>query len=211
MIVIDGGKLPAVGLGLPHVLHLGGQRSYSGFVQNRQFGGGRPGVESASTSHIAHVYVGDVRDSVVIHIVNDSGVHVVDRAVVSKLVMIPIPALIAAADITVAVIDAAVVANVMTPIPVVPAIATVVISPVGRGPKRTHKRRNYPCAGYPIIAGGRVRPVPRGPNVILARTFGLTVFRQRWRSLLSFHGGFGGIVVVGVVVVVLPVILIGGS
>jgi hypothetical protein len=42
--MIDFGKLGAVGLGLPHMLNLGRQRSYPRFVQDSYFGGRWPDV-----------------------------------------------------------------------------------------------------------------------------------------------------------------------
>jgi hypothetical protein len=55
--------------------------------------------------------------------VNDRVVDVRDPAVVIELIMVPISAVVPAADIPVAIIDAAIVANVAAPESTMPSIA----------------------------------------------------------------------------------------
>jgi hypothetical protein len=210
MILIDCGKLGAVRFGLPHVLNLGWKRGYAGFVQDGQFGRRGPYVESASTSHIAHSHVRDIGDLVVVDIVNNGDVDVVHRAVVSEPILVPISSFVAAAPVTEAVIDAAVVADMLTPISMVPLIATTPERPVRRRPKRANIGSNHPYAGHPVIAGGSVRPATGRPHVILAGTFGLAVLGNRRRRLFGRDRRFGGIGVAGVGVVVLIVRLVVG-
>jgi hypothetical protein len=66
--------------------------------------------------------------------VNDGDVDVRDLAVVVELIVVPIPAVVAAANITVAVVHAAVVADVATPIPLMPPVTARVIAPVSGSP-----------------------------------------------------------------------------
>ena len=53
----------------------------------------------------------------VVHVVNDSFIDIVHRAVVEKAVVVPTPAFVALSKITEAIIDPAVEANHRTPIP----------------------------------------------------------------------------------------------
>jgi hypothetical protein len=57
-------------------------------------------------------------------------VHVGDPAVVVELIVIPIPAVITATDVTVAVIHTTVVADITAPITTMPSIAVTVITPI---------------------------------------------------------------------------------
>jgi hypothetical protein len=66
--------------------------------------------------------------------VNDGDVDVGHLAVVVELVVIPKSAVVAAADIAVSVVHAAVVTNVTAPIPLMPPVAAGIIAPVSRSP-----------------------------------------------------------------------------
>jgi hypothetical protein len=55
-----------------------------------------------------------------VHIPHNCGVYVGNGAVVEEVVVVPVAAIIAAANISVPVIDAAVIANVRAPIATVP-------------------------------------------------------------------------------------------
>jgi hypothetical protein len=115
--------------------------------------------------------------------VNDGGVDVGDLAVVIELVVIPITAIIAAADIAVSVIHAAVVADVTAPIPLVPTITARIFAPVSWRPQRPSVRSKGPNSRNPVITGRRIGPVARRPNVVWVRTGRLLIFRQRRRWL----------------------------
>jgi hypothetical protein len=71
---------------------------------------------------------------VVINIVNNGGVHVVHRAVIGKITLVPISPLVTAPYITVAVINSAIEAHVLTPIAVMPVISPAAICPIRRRP-----------------------------------------------------------------------------
>src|SRR4051812_39554890 len=90
---------------------------------------------------------------------------VIDAAVVIEIPAVPIAAFIAFTEITEAVIDAAVEANVRAPIAGVPKICAAVKPPVTRGPQEARLRRDHPGAGHPKISVRAIRPVTGGPDV----------------------------------------------
>jgi hypothetical protein len=95
--------------------------------------------------------------------VNNGSIYVVHSAVVSELTPVPISSFIATTNITRAVVDSAIKADVRTPISVVPAISTTTERPIRRRPKRANIGGNHPYARYPIIAGGSISPVTGRP------------------------------------------------
>jgi hypothetical protein len=119
-----------------------------------------------------------VDDRVVIDVVDCRRVHVVDGTVVIKAIAVPITTLITEACVPTAVVDAAVVTDMATPvsavIPVSMAIAIEV--PVTRCPKRALVGRINPCARHPVIAIRGVVPVTRCPDVAVTGTLWLIVF-----------------------------------
>src|ERR1700680_3494804 len=97
-------------------------------------------------------------------------VHVHHRAVVAEGPARPHPA--PETDTTVAktVVDAAVEADMGTPIARMPGVYTASQSPIARGPQHTHARRRHPHAGYPVVAHRSVGPVPGSPKHSVSRT-----------------------------------------
>jgi len=144
-------------------LNLRRNRRYALLVQHCQFGGRGANVESAGATGIAHFGSSVIGDVVIVDIVNDGCIHIVDGAVIVERTSVPISALIAAAHITEAVIDTAIVTNVRTPIPVMPEIAAANERPIRRGPERADVRSNDPRSGNPVITAGSVPPVTGSP------------------------------------------------
>jgi hypothetical protein len=140
--------------------------------------------------------------------VDNVDVYIVHDAVVMKYVSVPISAFIAVAHVTESVIDAAIETDMGCPIAAIPAIMLIGVSPIWRGPKRADIRRQNPRSGDPIIALGCVTPIARRPNVVLAGTWRLGVFRYGRRGLLSINGLFAICGVVCPNIVVLIVILV---
>lgn len=146
-------ELLTVGRCLLHMLSLRWNRSEPLLMQDGHFRPRRPHVQPASTAVVADPVIGCVVcDAVVINVVNVSHVHIVYRAVVVERTPVPISALIPMTDVTEAVVDTSVEANVRTPISMVPTIAAATIPPVRRRPQPTHVGSHYPRAGHPIIA-----------------------------------------------------------
>src|SRR5665647_2814532 len=93
------------------------------------------------------------------------------------MVVVPISAVITETYVAKAVVDAAVISDVATPITAVITIAAAVESPVARGPQSPLVRRVDPRTGNPIIAITGVSPVAGGPDIVIAGSRGLLVTR----------------------------------
>jgi hypothetical protein len=97
----------------------------------------------------------------------------------------PVAALVAKANVAKAVIDAAIVADILAPVAVVKPIMVMPVAPVSGRPERTLIRRLDPCAGHPVIAGWPPGPVSGRPQVAVAGSRGLVVVGQGRRRLGS--------------------------
>jgi hypothetical protein len=119
-------------------------------------------------------------DRLVIDVRDIGDVNVGHAAVVKEAVAAPIPAEKSYTRITEAVIDAAIEADVRSPITAIPDVQTVIPAPVARSPKHAD-RSKHPRAGHPVVAIVVIpRPVARRPDVALCWTDGLHINRQ-WR------------------------------
>jgi hypothetical protein len=185
MVLVYRGELGTIGRGLLPLLDLRRNRGYTLLVQHRDLCSRGSGIEPTGT--VIADSAGVVGNSIVINVVNNRGIHIVNRAVVVEHIPVPISALITMAHITVAVIDAAIVADMRAPVSTVPAIATAAEGPVRRRPKRADIGSNHPCAWHPIITFGRIRPVTGCPYIIVAGAFGLAVFGERRRWLFRLN------------------------
>jgi hypothetical protein len=126
-----------------------------------------------------------VRDAAVIDVVHHGDVDVVDGAVVVEVASAPVTALVAVANVTKAVIDAAIVADVLAPVAGVKAVGVIPESPVAGGPERALIGSLNPCAGHPEIAVGRPGPIAGSPYITVARILWLVVDEQRRRRLVG--------------------------
>ena len=69
-----------------------------------------------------------------VDVVHDGDIDIVVRAVVVEVAAAPVATLVADADISKSVVDAAIVADVGAPVATVKAIAVMVVTPVAGGP-----------------------------------------------------------------------------
>src|ERR1700682_6224679 len=99
----------------------GGCRSVT-LVRGCLFPGARAGSDSPRTAVVADTIHGVVDHGLVVNIVNVRDVHIVHRAVVIEGTVIPISALIAAAAVAKAVVDAPVEADMRTPVADIPGV-----------------------------------------------------------------------------------------
>jgi hypothetical protein len=145
----------------------------------------RPIIQSAPPAIEAHPRrVEVVRDPVVIYIANHRHIHTTHSGVVVEAPAAPVAAFIPIAVVAEPIIHATVEPDVRAPITVIPAIVIAGITPVARGPQRTDIRRHHPRAGNPVVpAVGRIGPVARRPQVVVARSFGLVVLGNRRRRV----------------------------
>ena len=148
-------KISAILLRHLYLPHLRGHRRRVLFVERSgKFGGSRSGLYAAGTvvAHAVHNR-GVVDVGVVVHIANHGRVHVVGGAVVSEVVSVPVAALVSVAGVAMAVIDAAVVADVASPVAAMPAVTSAVEVPEPGCPERAFIRRRDPHPGNPVISG----------------------------------------------------------
>ena len=96
----------------------------------------------------------------------------------------PVAALVADAGIAIAVINAAIEADVRTPIATVEAVTVIVVAPLAGGPERALIGSLHPHAGNPIVAGLSIGPVAGGPEIVVAGSLRLIVFGQGRRRLI---------------------------
>src|SRR6185437_12651522 len=143
-------------------------------------------IDAAAAAVIAHAMH---RMSAVTDVVVDNGplVHGPNAttdsghgAVVVEAVAAPVATEVADADIAEAVVDAAVVADMQSPVAGMEAIPSAVPAPIRRRPKRAVVRRFNPCARNPVVAIRSPRPVAGGPDVVRTWCGWLVVFGQ-WR------------------------------
>ena len=168
--IVDLGELGAVLTGSLLVLNLGAGHLdvlfASSLTITRRFLGADTAIATVITdARVVYVIVGDAG---VVGIVNDGHVDVIDGAVVSETIAIPAPAIVAFADVAVAVVNAAVESDVGPPIAGIPVIAATAPTPIARGPKDTYPRRSDPGARHPIVVVIVVCPIARRPDVAFA-------------------------------------------
>jgi len=97
---------------------------------------GRMITEPATPAVVTHPRVViDIRDAIVIDVVNDIFVHMANCGVVVKSMVAPIAALIPVTVVAVTVIHPAVESYVWTPVAVIPAVSTPIVAPVTRRPQ----------------------------------------------------------------------------
>ena len=178
-------KLGPVGAGCMLILHLSPHRRSMRLIHCHPLRGPRRNpnaTRSAVETHMIVVCVVD--DGVVIDVVHDRDIHVVDRAVVVEVSAAPVAALVAVAGVTKAVVDAAIVADVLAPVATVEPVRVIPIAPVAGGPKCALVGSLNPCAGHPIIAVRRPGPVARRPDVVVAGIVRLVVVEKGRRRLV---------------------------
>jgi hypothetical protein len=165
-------------------------------AHHRQFLWRGPRLDSAAPAVVANPVAPVVRDLIVVNIMSDVDVDVRYRPVVVEPALIPIGAVIAAAGISIPVIDAAIVADVRTPIARVPMVVPTIETPPRRRPERIYIRGQNPRSGNPIVTSVRIAPGTGRPYVIVARSGRLAVIGERRRGFRSLDGLFVGIVLI---------------
>jgi hypothetical protein len=189
--LVDLGKVAAVGFGGPRMLDLGCHGRRVLLPNRHDLRRPRSSLDAAPAAVVAHIVHdgGVVDDFVVVDVVDNRRIHVVDGPVVGEVVVVPVAALIPEANVAEAVVDAAVVADVATPISTVKTVPAAIIAPIRRCPQSALVRCIDPRAGDPIVALGSVVPIARGPDIVVTRRRRLLVLRQWGRGLGSVSYG----------------------
>src|SRR5580704_16134610 len=123
----------------------------------------RTAVE-AGVNVIVHDY-----GAVDVDVVHDSFFHMDDCGVVGEAATAPLAANEADTAVPEAVVNAAIEADVGSPIASVPGIYAATPTPVTRSPEQADARRCDPNARYPVVASGTVRPIAGRPHIALNR------------------------------------------
>src|SRR5208283_3362558 len=82
-----------------------------------------------------------------------------------------------------AVVDAAIVADVLAPVARVKPVEVIPVAPVAGGPECALVGSLDPCAGHPVIAIWRPGPVAGSPDIAVTRNGRLVVIGQGRRRL----------------------------
>ena len=106
----------------------------------------------------------------VVNIVNVGDIDVVHRSVVIELAVVPASTFVAMAEISVTVSDAAIEANLRTPIAFMEKESVTTPKPIRRSPEIADFGSQYPRARNPVVVAVIVviGPVARSPDVTLA-------------------------------------------
>jgi hypothetical protein len=134
-------------------------------------------VGAAVEADISHS--GVVDHGLVIGLVMWTLPKIVHRSVVAEHAAPPKAAGVAHTGIAKSVIDAAIKANVRTPIARVPGVDAVVPTPIAWRPKQAHRRRLYPRPRHPVV---RPRPRNRASRYSPGRELAADLDRQNGRS-----------------------------
>lgn len=183
--MVDAGELSLVGTGSMLILHLRLHWRSVFFMASRQFRGAGSHRQSTLPAGKADTRRAPVfTDRMAVDVVHDCDVDVVDRTVVVKMAALPVAALVADTHVAEAVVDSAVVADVRTPVASVKSVMVMPVAPVARGPESPLIGSLNPHAGYPVVAALTPCPVPRRPEIVVARSLRLVVVGQRRRRLI---------------------------
>ena len=126
----------------------------------------RASANPAVSAVIADVVVRSVvDDGLVVDIVNIRDVHVIHRAVVVEAAVVPISALIADATVAEAVVDAAVEADIRTPVAFIPGKGVAAPTPIARRPEKANFGSHHPRTRHPEVAFVSVSPVAGRPQI----------------------------------------------
>jgi len=151
---------------------------------------GRSGGDSALPVE-ARVVVVD-GDGPVIGVVNNRCVHARDGCVVGEVPTLPCASVVPASAVAEAVVDAAVKADLLTPISTVKTVESTFKSPIRRGPEHACGRGRDPDSRYPVVTTAAVSPICRLPEISVHGTEGLFIdsqHRGRYGDGKRYAGG----------------------
>jgi len=126
-------------------------------------------------------------------------VNVRNGAVVVEVVTVPVAAKIAGSDVTEAIINTAIKADMKAPVSMVKPIATAIVTPVRRCPQSAIVRRRAPNTRNPVVAAVTPAPVTGRPDVVRFGSRRLIIIRQRRRWLSGVIRNVLCVVLIGIV------------
>lgn len=118
-----------------------------------------------------------------IRVVDDRDIYLRDRGVIGEHAAPPLAADKADATKSESVIDAAVVADFVSPVAIVETVNAIGPTPVGRCPQRAFVRSRHPCARHPVVVRVviGIGPVARRPHEVRFGARRLLIDRQNRR------------------------------
>ena len=149
----------------------------------------RPTVKG-HTAVTVHIVAAPVI-AIVVGVPNETTIHAPDGGVVVEEAIMPPPTNKADTEVTEAIVDAAIVAHIVTPVTGMPIVEASGPAPVAGGPQRADKGRRNPRAGNPVVAVGTISPVTRSPDHARARAKRLLINKQ-WRRSISYADEYAG-------------------
>jgi hypothetical protein len=181
------GKLRPIGAGNVLILDLCPHGRSMLFMASRQFRGSGAHLQSALSAVEAHTDAAAaiISHGTVVNVMHNRSIHIVVGAVVVEMPTAPVAALVADADIAEAVIDAAIEADMRTPVATVKPIAVIVVAPVAGRPERALVGSLHPSAGNPVIAALTPSPVAGRPQIAVAGRLRLVIVGQGRRRLIG--------------------------
>ncbi len=130
------------------VLHLRGRCIHVPVAIRCHLSGSGTRIDSTPAAVIAHaIDLAIVDHRFVVHVMNVGDVYMIHFAVVKEMISVPVPAFVAEAAVPEAVVNAAVEADMRSPVTGVPEIACVAPAPIARGPQKADLRSEHPSAG----------------------------------------------------------------
>ena len=156
------GELGPVGARRTLILHLGRHRCSVRLMHGRQFR--RPRRRPDASRSAVITYAGVVRvvgHRTTINVVHHGDVHVIDRAVVVEMAAAPVTALVAVSYVAIAVVDAAIVADVLAPVARVKPVGRYSRSPSSRGSRVRPRREPQSMHRVPSSSRPETRPSSR--------------------------------------------------
>lgn len=147
------------------------------------FIGSRPRIDTPVAAVIADTRAAVVvNDRCVVDVVNLSGIDIVDGTVVIEVSSIPAAAFISVAEVTVAVVNATIKADLRSPVALVKDVSTTAPCPIAGSPEITRFWSHDPRTGHPVIVRSIPGPIAGSPYVAVARTKRLFIDGQLRRS-----------------------------
>src|SRR5690348_11100345 len=145
-------------------------------------GNGADAMIAAIKAHAGDIALVDHDGAIDIGVMDDPHINVAHGRVVAEHATIPAATDVADAVISEAVADAAIKADVRSPVAGVPEVRASFKAPVAGRPEHADRRQN-PCSRHPIVAVGTVCPVAGRPDVARSRAKRLDVNDGKgWRS-----------------------------
>lgn len=136
----------------------------------------RPSIEGNATLVWNGVVAHDV--AVFIGVADSVSIDVHHGGIIGKPAIAPFPADESDSHIAIAVVDSAVISNLVAPIALMKDVAAIIPAPPGWSPHCSFIRSGYPFAGNPVISIVVIRPIARRPHPAFFRARRLVIDRQ---------------------------------